>query len=125
MLALDVRHDATGRPMLTTHGWQKDASRSLWEILEDPEDGYGASALRHVLCTDVDRDGALTGPNLALYTAAVERFPAIAWQASGGVRDADDLRALEATGVAAVVSGRAMLEQRFRTEELAPYLPNA
>ena len=125
VLALDVRHDAAGRPRLVTHGWQQPGSRDLWELLEDPAAGYGGSGLRHVLCTDVDRDGTLSGPNLALYEAAVRRFPGIAWQASGGVRDADDLRALRATGAAAAVSGRALLEQRISTEELRPFLPSA
>ena len=125
VLALDVRHDASGRPLLLTRGWQQTSARDLWEILEDPDDGYGGSALRHVLCTDVERDGLLGGPNLALYAAAVARFPGIAWQASGGVRDATDLAALAATGVGAVVSGRALLEHRFQGGELKPYLPNA
>jgi phosphoribosylformimino-5-aminoimidazole carboxamide ribotide isomerase len=55
----------------------------------------------------------------------VRRFPGIAWQASAGVRDADDLHALRATGAAATVSGRALLEQRISTEELRPFLPSA
>jgi phosphoribosylformimino-5-aminoimidazole carboxamide ribotide isomerase len=125
VLALDVRHDASSEPMLVTHGWQQRGSRTLWELLEDPVLGYGRSPLKHVLCTDVERDGALAGPNLALYEDAVRRFPAIAWQASGGVRDAEDLRALADTGAVAAVSGRALLERRMTTSELRPYLPNA
>ena len=54
--------------------------------------------LKHVLCTDVSRDGALSGPNIELYAEAVRRFPQIAWQASGGIRDARDLRALAECG---------------------------
>ena len=37
---------------------------------------------------DVDRDGALTGPNVPLYREAVGRHPQIHWQASGGIRAA-------------------------------------
>ena len=125
VLALDVRHDDTGLPMLVTRGWQQPGLRSLWGILEDPVDGYRDTGLRHVLCTDVDRDGALAGPNVALYETAVRRYPGIAWQASGGVRDADDLHALCAAGAAAAVSGRALLEQRMQASELSPFLPNA
>ena len=47
------------------------------------------------------------------------------WQASGGVRDAADLAALAAVGVAAAVSGKALLEDRIDFEELRPFLPNA
>ena len=78
-----------------------------------------------MLCTDIERDGALTGPNLDLYREAVARFPRIAWQASGGVRDAADLAALARLGVAAAVSGKALLEERIDPEELRPFLPDA
>jgi phosphoribosylformimino-5-aminoimidazole carboxamide ribotide isomerase len=119
VLAFDVRLDDMGIPRLATHGWEHQTVLSLWEAAER----YLQHGLRHVLCTDVARDGALTGPNLALYQEAVHRLPGVAWQASGGVRDAGDLRALEATGVAAAVSGRALLEGRIPPGEIAPFLP--
>jgi phosphoribosylformimino-5-aminoimidazole carboxamide ribotide isomerase len=125
VLALDVRVDDAGRPMLATHGWERQTSRSLWDVLADSVDGFGAAPLRHVLCTDVACDGALSGPNIDLYMQAVRRFPGIAWQASGGVRDIADLHALAGCGVAAAVSGRALLEHRLPVEELRPYLRNA
>ena len=77
------------------------------------------------LAFDVGRDGALTGPNCCLYVDAVRRFPGIDWQASGGVRDAGDLWALRDGGVAAAISGRALLEGRLPAEELKPFLPAA
>jgi phosphoribosylformimino-5-aminoimidazole carboxamide ribotide isomerase len=120
-LALDVRHDAKGEPQVRTRGWKSGTATSLWEAL----DLYPAAAVRHVLCTDIERDGALAGPNLDLYGAALERFPRIAWQASGGVRDAADLHALSRTGVAAAVSGKALLEGRIGPLELRPFLPDA
>jgi phosphoribosylformimino-5-aminoimidazole carboxamide ribotide isomerase len=120
-LALDIRHDERGEPRARTRGWKSGTAISLWEALGR----YPAAAVRHVLCTDIERDGALTGPNLDLYREAVERFPRIAWQASGGVRDAADLAALARTGVAAAVSGKALLEERIRPEELRPFLPDA
>jgi phosphoribosylformimino-5-aminoimidazole carboxamide ribotide isomerase len=78
-----------------------------------------------VLCTDVARDGALSGPNVALYAEAARRFPGIAWQASGGIRDAEDLRALARCGATAAISGKALLEDLIPAEELRPFLPNA
>jgi phosphoribosylformimino-5-aminoimidazole carboxamide ribotide isomerase len=88
-------------------------------------DNYSASPLKHVLCTDVGRDGALTGPNVELYREAVLRYPQIAWQASGGIRNSHDLHALSAVGAAAAISGKALLEDLIPIEELQPFLPNA
>lgn len=120
-LAFDVRLDEERVPRCATHGWQLQTALSLWQAV----DAYRAQGVRHVLCTDVTRDGAMTGPNLELYTEAIRRFPDIEWQASGGVRTGADLRALSATGAGAAICGRALLEERLSIEELAPYLPNA
>ena len=121
VLALDVRLDESGMPMLTTHGWQQTSSVNLWSLVER----FVRSGIAHVLCTDVARDGALTGPNFELYADAVRRFPELQWQASGGVATARDLIALRECGVAAVISGKALLENKISPEELRPFLPNA
>ena len=120
-LAFDVRLDAGGTPLIVTHGWQRQSTRPLWEALAD----FPRAAPAHVLCTDVARDGALSGPNVTLYAEAARRFPGIAWQASGGIRDAADLEALASCGVAAAISGKALLENLIPVEELRPFLPNA
>ena len=120
VLALDVRIDS-GVPQLTTHGWQQTSELSLWAAVEY----FARHGLQHVLCTDVARDGALGGPNCELYAEAVRRFPSVRWQASGGVACGNDLVALRQTGVAAVISGKALLENRIPIEELRPFLPNA
>jgi phosphoribosylformimino-5-aminoimidazole carboxamide ribotide isomerase len=120
-LGLDVRLDGSGVPHVATHGWRRSSRVSLWEAL----DCYTGAPLRHVLCTDVDRDGALEGPNIALYRRCVGARPDLAWQASGGVRDAEDLARLADTGVSGAISGKALLEGRLGPEEMRPYLPSA
>ncbi|MEO7775612.1 MAG: 1-(5-phosphoribosyl)-5-[(5-phosphoribosylamino)methylideneamino] imidazole-4-carboxamide isomerase [Steroidobacteraceae bacterium] len=120
-IAVDIRFDASGVPRLRTRGWVQETAVSLWELLED----FSGAGLRHVLCTDIDRDGALAGPNLELYAEAQRRFPQLAWQASGGVRDALDLAALADLGLAAAISGKALLEGRFTPQELQPFWPAA
>jgi phosphoribosylformimino-5-aminoimidazole carboxamide ribotide isomerase len=120
-LAFDVSIDDGGTPRVMTHGWQRQSEYSLWNAL----DNYSACAPKHVLCTDVGRDGALTGPNVELYREAVRRYPQIEWQASGGIRNAHDLRALCDAGAAAAISGKAMLENLIPIEEMQPFLPNA
>jgi phosphoribosylformimino-5-aminoimidazole carboxamide ribotide isomerase len=120
-LAVDVRIGDDGTPRVATHGWKAQSTLTLWDAVAR----YTAAGLQHVLCTDVGRDGAMSGPNLELYVEAVRRFPGLAWQASGGVRDARDLWALADAGVAGAVSGRALLEDRISPEELQPFLPAA
>jgi phosphoribosylformimino-5-aminoimidazole carboxamide ribotide isomerase len=113
--------DAAGTPCVATHGWQRQSSLALWDAVA----GFADSALKYVLCTDVARDGALGGPNVALYAEATRRFPLIVWQASGGIRDAADLEALAACGAGAAISGKALLDNLIPLEELRPFLPNA
>jgi phosphoribosylformimino-5-aminoimidazole carboxamide ribotide isomerase len=120
-LAFDVRIDENGEPRVYAQGWRQNCGLSLWDAISV----FPGNMLRHVLCTDIARDGALTGPNLALYRDAVSHFPKLAWQASGGVRDATDLAALARLGVAAAVTGRALREERIAIEELRQFLPNA
>ncbi len=118
-LAFDVRALA-GEARVSTRGWRVTGTASLWQALEP----FGAD-LRHVLCTDIERDGMLCGPNLELYAEARRRFPDLAWQASGGVRSVADLHALERIGVAAAISGKALLEDLISPEELRPFLSAA
>ena len=120
-LAFDIRHDAAGVPRVLIRGWTKESKLSLWEAI----DSYLPHGLKHVLCTDVELDGALAGPAVKLYEEGVKRYPQIAWQASGGVRSAADLTALAATGSAAAISGKALLEELIKPSELVPFLPNA
>jgi len=120
-LAFDVHIDAAGTPLLHTRGWREATEVSLWSAVES----FGRAGLKHVLCTDIARDGALSGPNRGLYAEAVRRFPDIRWQASGGVSNAADLTDLATTGAAAAISGKALLEERITPEELRPFLRDA
>jgi phosphoribosylformimino-5-aminoimidazole carboxamide ribotide isomerase len=120
-LALDVRVGADRIAAIATHGWTRASDATLASTVEM----YRPAGLQHVLCTDIDRDGALGGPNVALYADCARRWPAIEFQASGGVRDAADLDALAATRVAAAISGRALLDGRINDAEIRRFLPNA
>lgn len=120
-LAIDVRVDEQRVPRVRTRGWVKEHALSLWELLAS----FADTPLQHVLCTDIERDGALGGPGFELYAEAQRRFPQIAWQASGGIRSAADLARLDSMGLAAAISGKALLEGRISMEELQPYLRDA
>lgn len=119
-LGFDVRI-TEGVPYLTTHGWTRSSDVSLADAIAR----FHGAGLVHVLCTDVDKDGALTGPNFELYADCARRWPDLEFQASGGVRDARDLARLQVEGAAAAISGKALLEGRLSREEMRPFLPNA
>jgi phosphoribosylformimino-5-aminoimidazole carboxamide ribotide isomerase len=112
-LALDVKPAGAGDWHVASHGWQKDSGRSLFAVIDE----YGAENLEHLLCTDVDRDGLLGGPNLDLYREVRGRHPDLAVQASGGVASLTDLAALRQVGVAGAVIGKALYENRFTLAE--------
>lgn len=107
-LAIDVRADGD-RYVPSLKGWTEAASVDLWGAL----DRYPPGAARHLLVTDVGRDGALTGPNLDLLAEIVARRPDLAVQASGGVASLDDLAAARRIGCAGAIVGRALYENRF------------
>lgn len=121
VLALDVNIGASGTPMITTHGWTQASETSIHECIED----YLGVGLRHVLCTDVSRDGAMAGPNLDLYSGIMKRYPDLQLQASGGVRDVRDLQALRDLGVPAAITGRALLDGKITATEVAAFLRSA
>ncbi len=121
VLALDVRLDEAGTPRLTSRGWTKDMDLSLFDCINR----YMDSGLSHVLCTDVGRDGAMLGPNLALYSETLASFPSLKLQASGGVRHIDDLVALRDIGVPAAITGKAMLDGKISAEEIRTFQQNA
>ena len=121
VLALDVNIREDGMPMLTTHGWTVDAGVSLWECL----DSYSGAGIKHVLCTDVSRDGAMAGPNVELYVDILRRYPDLQLQASGGVRDIGDLQQLRSQGIPAAISGKALLDGAITTTEVASFRRSA
>lgn len=121
VLALDVTMKSDGDPWLVSHGWTRLSSITLWQCI----DNYLTAGLQHLLCTDIGRDGALTGPNLALYEQIIDRYPGLELQASGGVRGIEDLRALKGIGAPAAITGRALLDGKITKREIQTFLPAA
>jgi len=111
--ALDIRIDQDGIPWPRIHGWTDRGDRDMWQVLDE----LVAGGLQHLLCTDISRDGALSGPNIELYSAITRRYPGLQLQASGGVSDLGDLRRLKSTGAAGVITGKALLEKRFSVRD--------
>jgi phosphoribosylformimino-5-aminoimidazole carboxamide ribotide isomerase len=113
VLALDVAINSNGEKTLPSHGWIEQSNITLEQVLE----GYISAGAKHVLCTDISKDGTLTGSNVALYQQLAASYPQIQWQASGGIGQLDDIRALIGSGVVGVILGRSLLEGKFTLEE--------
>lgn len=122
VLALDININAQGEKMIATHGWQENSGVELEALVDD----FLTVGLKHVLCTDISKDGTLQGPNQALYTELAAQYPQISWQASGGISCIDDITALKPvlrdSGTSnatpsGVILGRSLLEGKFTVEE--------
>jgi phosphoribosylformimino-5-aminoimidazole carboxamide ribotide isomerase len=113
VLALDVRLNATGVPQVAIAGWRADSGLAL-DVALAP---FLPRGLTHALCTDISRDGKLTGPNFELYASLQSRYPQLAIQASGGVSSLDDLRRLKNQKLAGSIIGRALYEKNFTLKE--------
>lgn len=113
VLALDVRIDNAGNKKVAISGWQENSDVTLEQVVEQ----YLPFGLKHVLCTDISRDGTLAGSNIALYHDITARFPQVAFQASGGIGNLNDIAQLRSSGVKGVIVGRALLDEKFNVTE--------
>ena len=121
VLALDVRIAADGRKDIAVSGWQEDSGVTLEQIVDE----FLPYGLKHVLCTDISRDGTLSGSNVALYQEVCARYPQVAFQSSGGIGSLEDIAALRGSGVQGVIVGRALLEGKFTVKEAIACWQNA
>ena len=113
VLALDVNIDANGQRKIAVAGWQQDSGVTIEDLIER----FQPAGLRHVLCTDISRDGTLQGSNVALYQSLAAQYPQVSFQASGGIGGIQDIEALKGSGVGGVILGRSLLEGKFTAEE--------
>jgi phosphoribosylformimino-5-aminoimidazole carboxamide ribotide isomerase len=79
---------------------------------------YIDAGVRNVLCTEISKDGTLSGPAIGLYCEVMAAYPELHLIASGGVSSLDDIKALDAAGIPAVVFGKAIYEGRINLREL-------
>lgn len=121
VLALDVRIAADGSKNIAVSGWQEDSGVTLEQIVDE----FLPYGLKHVLCTDISRDGTLSGSNVALYQEICSRYPQVAFQSSGGIGSLEDIAALRGSGIKGVIVGRALLEGKFTVKEAIACWQNA
>jgi len=97
--------DARGGKV-ATRGWAEETDMTVTDLARAFED----AGIAAIIYTDIDRDGAMGGPNIAA-TEALARAVSVPVIASGGVSSMDDLTRLRETGViAGAISGRALYD---------------
>lgn len=109
ILGADVRNG-----FVSINGWKEDSKEELLPFLTR----YVEAGVKNVLCTEISRDGTLSGPSAGLYSKVMEAFPDIHLIASGGVGCNEDIIELEGAGVPAVVFGKAWYEGKINIEQL-------
>lgn len=115
ILGADVRNE-----LISINGWKEESSQELIPFLRH----YIEKGVRHVLCTDISKDGMLSGPSISLYRKVMEKFPECRLIASGGVSCMQDIISLHEAGIPAVVFGKAIYEGKISLEELAEWAEN-
>ena len=109
ILGADVRHGK-----ISINGWKEDSDEDLLPFLRK----YIDAGIRNVLCTEISKDGTLAGPAIELYKSIMQEYPELHLIASGGVSSIDDIKALDAAGIPAVVFGKAIYEGRIDLQKL-------
>ena len=109
ILGADVRHGK-----ISINGWKEDSDEDLLPFLKK----YVDAGVKHVLCTEISKDGTLAGPAVDLYRRVMDAYPALHLIASGGVSSKEDIIALDAAGIPAVVFGKAIYEGKINLKEL-------
>lgn len=109
ILGADVRQ---GR--ISINGWKEDSTEDLLPFLRR----YIDAGVNKVLCTEISKDGTLAGPAISLYKDVMKAYPQLHLIASGGVSCIDDIKALDAAGIPAVVFGKAIYEGKINLQEL-------
>ena len=108
-LGADVRNGK-----ISINGWKEDSTEDLLPFLKK----YVDAGVKNVLCTEISKDGTLQGPAIQLYQQVMETYPQLHLIASGGVSSIDDIKALDAAGIPAVVFGKAIYEGKINLREL-------
>lgn len=89
--------------LVAVRGWLQTSRVRCLDFVAELE----AMGVKTVICTDISRDGALEGPNLAFFRDLTSNFK-LEVVASGGVTTLEDIRALRGTGVGGAIVGRAL-----------------
>ena len=113
ILGADVKDEK-----IAVGGWIETTDLELMPFIQN----YMAKGISKVICTDISKDGMLSGPATDLYKKMLEQEPTMYLIASGGVSSIRDIEMLIENKVPAVITGKAIYEGKIKLLELAKYL---
>jgi phosphoribosylformimino-5-aminoimidazole carboxamide ribotide isomerase len=102
---------------IRTHGWLKESGLDVRAFIES----YLHEGIDTVICTDIAKDGMLSGPSYELYGNLLGAMPSLKLIASGGISSILDLERLRDLGMDGSIIGRALYEGTITLDELARF----
>tara|TARA_B100000780_G_scaffold275638_2_gene242656 strand:+ start:1646 stop:2356 length:711 start_codon:yes stop_codon:yes gene_type:complete len=99
---------------VAVHGWQERSKLTVNQLI----DQYLDDGLQYVMCTDISKDGTLSGVNVDWYVEKQNQYPQLEIIASGGVKDISDLQVLQQAGIKATIVGKAYYEGNITLKQL-------
>lgn len=98
---------------IATNGWLQSTEIDVLELIQN----YEKQGIQYVICTDISKDGMLSGPSIALYKDLISTTN-IKLIASGGVSNLEELYELKALGCDGVIVGKAIYEGKITLKQL-------
>ncbi len=113
-LALDVELNQWGEAYVAQSAWTEISNIKADDLLRR----YENLGLKQILCTDITRDGMLSGSNINLYQKLKKQFPNLNFLASGGVSSLEEMQDLSIVPLAGAIIGRALYERELDIKEV-------
>ena len=108
----------TKNNLIAKDGWINMSNYNLNDFIKF----YLNKGLNKVICTDIDKDGMLSGPSIELYKKIISGFDKIKLIASGGIKNMVDVKKLSSTGCYAAIIGKAIYEKTIDLKEIEKYI---
>jgi len=115
IIGADVQQES-----IVINGWQKQTAINVLDFIGY----YHRQGLNQFCCTDIEKDGMLSGTSIPLYKKVLKVFPGIELIASGGVSSMEDIIQLENIGCSGVILGKCLYEHRVTLDELRSTIVN-
>lgn len=99
-------------------GWEVYTNVILSNFIAE----YIDSGVKYFICSDIRKDGTLTGTSVGLYKDIVEQYPGIKLIASGGLRDISEITLLDNENIYGVIIGKAIYEGKITLQQLEQFV---